>query len=997
MSSARALNRPGSTAVGPGSASTAAPPPPAPLRYSVLYYKRTNKVHKNRGTTREDGILIINPPPSCSCSLVHADDAPESQEESEEEEEAAQGGGKMSKKKKYQAMRKKMNKGTHRAKSGVIWGGVHSELARRAHDPERGISVDDNLALSGQWECEVVSLLNNAANAGGGGKVGTMGGAFKGGLGQKRPPAKGLLAGRTAPRTALGALKKNAPGPLMSKKAGLGGMKKPGLGGMKRTLGSTAKLPSKLPAPNAAMAAGAGGGKMKKDKNGEWYLDKPQSESDDDGEKPATNALASMSRVPPSLLRSNSALAKRPRTVAGLGAMKSDTASTAGANDDDFFPGALGDKINVPASVRNVLRPHQREGVAFLWNCVTGASPGLQRAAARAAEASGSFDEMDDEEDIGGRKGAVAKGEAPRGAVLADEMGLGKTLMTIATIFAYYRRRRDRRFVVVCPSSLVSNWAKEFDKWLGKASQPKRVVVRNGAEKEGLRNLKSFVPLKPNQSEVLILSYELFRMHVKVIKNAKNIGLLVVDEGHRLKNTSGSQILTALNSVDAEARILITGTPIQNNLSEFYNVANFAVPGVLGDLPSFRRVYERPMSAASQKNASNAQKQKGRQQSKALDAITSTFVLRRLQKDVLKSLLPPRMELLLFCKPTDRQCELYRGIANRASKSIGSIGGVDDCNNPLMLLTEVRKLCTHPALLNEREAAEDASMSGKLVVLGNLLDSIRRHNPTDKVVIISNFTSALTVIEQSILRKKGLSFVRLDGSTDNKSRGALVDSFNNGSVDHSFAFLLSSKAGGCGLNLIGANRLVMVDADWNPATDQQAMARIYRQGQTKPCWVYRLFTTGTVDEVIYQRQIQKGNLAELANDGGKRKRGDGSASFSKEELRDCFTLKEGCTCDTKRKLGNKWSAYNGVSSLHSQGCMDEPLLSLCGSETLTFVRVMDEHEEPATAEGDAGDEESSSSDDMLSESDSERSFVDDEAEEDDEEEEESSEEEEFDG
>ena len=135
--------------------------------------------------------------------------------------------------------------------------------------------------------------------------------------------------------------------------------------------------------------------------------------------------------------------------------------------------------------------------------------------------------------------------------------------MTISTIFAYHRLHRDRRFIVVCPSSLVSNWSKEFDKWLGKASQPKRVVVRNGNESEGLRTLKSFVPLKPAQSEVLILSYELFRMHVKVINKAQKIGLLVVDEGHRLKNTNGSQILTALNSIHVEARILITGTPIQ--------------------------------------------------------------------------------------------------------------------------------------------------------------------------------------------------------------------------------------------------------------------------------------------------------------------------------------------------------------------------------------------------------------------------------------------------
>ncbi len=388
--------------------------------------------------------------------------------------------------------------------------------------------------------------------------------------------------------------------------------------------------------------------------------------------------------------------------------------------------------------------------------------------------------------------------------------------MTIAIIFALYRRQRDRRFIVVCPSSLVSNWAKEFDKWLGKASQPKRVTVRNGNE-EGLRQLRSFVPLKPNQSEVLILSYELFRLHVKIIANATKIGCLVVDEGHRLKNTSGSQTLSALNSMNAEARILITGTPIQNNLSEFYNVANFALPGILGDLNSFRKLYERPMSQANQKNASSSQKEKGRKQSRNLDAITSTFVLRRLQKDVLKSLLPARMELLLFCRPTELQCEMYRDISHRASASISAIGGIADRNNPLILLTEVRKLCTHPALLNKDElesdfssSSQDSSLSGKLIILESLLQSIRDNHPTDKVVIISNFTSALTVIEEAILRKKKMSFLRLDGSLALADRQPLVDSFNNRSVDHSFAFLLSSKAGGCGLNLIGANRLIMV-------------------------------------------------------------------------------------------------------------------------------------------------------------------------------------------
>ncbi len=406
----------------------------------------------------------------------------------------------------------------------------------------------------------------------------------------------------------------------------------------------------------------------------------------------------------------------------------------------------------------------------------------------------------------------------------------------------------------------------------------------------------------------------------------------------------------------------------QNNLSEFYNVANFAVPGILGDLSAFRRLYERPMSQANEKNASITQKEEGRRQSKALDVITSQFVLRRMQKDTLKSLLPPRTELLLFCRPTNLQCEIYQSIADRASKSIGSIGGIDECNNPLTLLTELRKLCTHPSLLNDTDTSADSSLSGKLAVLSNLLDSIRRHKPMDKVVIVSNFTSALTVVE-TILHRRDLPFLRLDGSTDNKVRGTLVDTFNHCSVEHSFAFLLSSKAGGCGLNLIGANRLIMLDADYNPSIDKQAMARIYREGQTKPCYIYRMFTTGTLEEVIYQRQLQKGNLAKLATDGGSKRSGNASSSFTKEELRDCFTLKRGSKCDTKQKLGSKWNDFTDASTLHSQGLTDEALLGICEDNALTFVRIVDDDEE-STASVDSGvsEGEVSSDDYDLSES-----------------------------
>ena len=306
---------------------------------------------------------------------------------------------------------------------------------------------------------------------------------------------------------------------------------------------------------------------------------------------------------------------------------------------------------------------------------------------------------------------------------------------------------------------------------------------------------------------------------------AKQVGLLVVDEGHRLKNSAGSQTLTALNELQCDARLLITGTPIQNNLTEFHTVANFVCPGLLGDLASFRRgkrnfrrldvffcvsvntvttsnfrfsVYERPISAANSKSAKWEQRARGHAQSKTLDKITKTFMLRRLQKDILKSHLPPRKELLLFCRPSERQRELYKSIADSAMLSSGATA------DALTVLTNLRKLCGHPILLeNNNHGPNDLVLSGKLQVLDALLQATKQCNPGDKVVIVSNFTSVLSIIEEIIFKAREWPYVRLDGTVAQSDRQPLVDLFNRCPPDKAFAFLLSSKAGGCGLNLIG--------------------------------------------------------------------------------------------------------------------------------------------------------------------------------------------------
>ena len=173
-----------------------------------------------------------------------------------------------------------------------------------------------------------------------------------------------------------------------------------------------------------------------------------------------------------------------------------------------------------------------------------------------------------------------------KNVVICSSAGLGKTLMTIVVLFALHRRNRQDRFIVVCPSSLVQNWKAEFNKWLGRASQPHRVVIEGIVEP----HIQAFCQLKPNKSEILILSYEMVRSKnvLKHLSQAKQLGCMVLDEGHRLKSES-TQILTALLSIDVKSKILISGTPIQNNLAEFYRLCDFVNPGILGNLSSFRQ------------------------------------------------------------------------------------------------------------------------------------------------------------------------------------------------------------------------------------------------------------------------------------------------------------------------------------------------------------------------------------------------------------------------
>lgn len=245
-------------------------------------------------------------------------------------------------------------------------------------------------------------------------------------------------------------------------------------------------------------------------------------------------------------------------------------------------------------------------------------------------------------------------------------------------------------------------------------------------------------------------------------------------------------------------------------------------------------------------------------------------------------------------------------------------GEKEQSENVKALLAEV-----DPRLL----ASRNASSSGKLRVLNRLLVTLKNHTE-EKIVIVSNYTSTLDVL-QNLLISRGLSWLRLDGGTPNEKRQQLVDKFNNTNSSTSFAFLLSAKSGGAGINLIGASRLVLFDLDWNPATDAQAMARIHRDGQKHPVFIYRLLTTGCFDEKIFQRQITKQGLAESVMDNKS-----GASAFTQAELRDLFSLNETTECQTHDLLGcacgGKGYTTDPIVPALTDSDSDDELLSLPG-------------------------------------------------------------------
>lgn len=544
-------------------------------------------------------------------------------------------------------------------------------------------------------------------------------------------------------------------------------------------------------------------------------------------------------------------------------------------------------QVKVDNTLTRFLRPHQREGVQFLFECVTG-----------------------------------LREHDGFGSILADDMGLGKTLQGITLLWTLLNEGHAelggnpiaKKVVICCPTSLVPNWDSECIKWLNGRVQT--MPICDASRDEVIDSINQFTSPK-HPSQVLIVSYETFRIHSDKFRKSGTCDLLICDEAHRLKN---DQTLTnrALGSMHCQRRILLSGTPLQNQLQEFYSMVNFCNPGVLGSPGEFRKRYERPILAGREPDATDEMRELSKERSNSLSSFVNGFILRR-TNDLLSKHLPPKVIEIVCCKMTPYQFDLYSHfVQSRSVRNLFTKTG----STALSAITTIRKLMNHPKLIYDMvqsakrsnrkeqtgfESCEDLlrseifegvrgsrsslpqgweDFSGKFAVVARML-ALLRSNTKDRIVIVSNFTQTLDLFT-ILCRERRYPFLRLDGSISLSKREKMVKSFNDAKSDQ-FVFLLSSKAGGCGLNLIGGNRLILFDMSWNPADDKQAAARVWRDGQQKKVYVYKFMTTGTIEEKIFQRQLNKEGLQSVVDGGNDDSAQAETNLMSFDQLRDLFT------------------------------------------------------------------------------------------------------------
>lgn len=417
------------------------------------------------------------------------------------------------------------------------------------------------------------------------------------------------------------------------------------------------------------------------------------------------------------------------------------------------------------------------------------------------------------------------------GGILADDMGLGKTIQVIALLLDEAEKKEHTISIIVCPASLVYNWENEFHTFA--PSLKVLTVTGTAAEREEL--LK-----RTDEEDVLITSYDLLKRDIDLYEG-KSFRYQIIDEAQYIKNAS-TQSAKAVKGIDAGSRFALTGTPIENRLSELWSIFDFLMPGFLFTYQRFKKEYEQPIVKEQERSALES-----------LHRLIGPFILRRLKKDVLKEL-PDKLETVVYSAFDKEQKELYAANAFRLKKELEAMEGGTGRETIQILaeLTRLRQICCDPHLCYENYSGGSAKLETCIDMVRNAVEG------GHKILLFSQFTSMLEIIEKRI-KKEGLSYYMLTGATPKEERLRMVNSFKDDGVP---LFLISLKAGGTGLNLTAADVVIHYDPWWNIAAQNQATDRAHRIGQEKQVSVFKLITKGTIEENILKLQESKKNLAE---------------------------------------------------------------------------------------------------------------------------------------
>uniref|UniRef100_A0A8C7YE61 Chromodomain helicase DNA binding protein 4 n=1 Tax=Oryzias sinensis TaxID=183150 RepID=A0A8C7YE61_9TELE len=498
--------------------------------------------------------------------------------------------------------------------------------------------------------------------------------------------------------------------------------------------------------------------------------------------------------------------------------------------------------------------------------------------------------------------------------ILADEMGLGKTVQTAVFLYSLYKEGHSKGpFLVSAPLSTIINWEREFEMWAPDmyvvtyvGDKDSRAVIRENEfsfEGNAIRGGKKASKMKkdsPVKFHVLLTSYELITIDQAVLGSIE-WACLVVDEAHRLKNNQ-SKFFRLLNNYSLQHKLLLTGTPLQNNLEELFHLLNFLTPERFNNLEGFLEEF-----------ADIAKED----QIKKLHDMLGPHMLRRLKADVFKHM-PSKTELIVRVELSPMQKKYYKFILTRNFEALNTRGGGNQVSL-LNVVMDLKKCCNHPYLFPAAateapklpngmyEGAALTKASGKLMLLQKMMKKLKEGG--HRVLVFSQMTKMLDLLED-FLENEGYKYERIDGGVTGNMRQEAIDRFNAPGAQQ-FAFLLSTRAGGLGINLASADTVIIYDSDWNPHNDIQAFSRAHRIGQNRKVMIYRFVTKASVEERITQVAKKKMMLTHLVVRPGL---GSKTGSMSKQELDDI--LKFGTEELFKDEIGDGDNKEDDSSVIH---------------------------------------------------------------------------------